>query len=125
MQRVFQNDLFLPGEFLTTLELVPGKDATGRSVDTVMGIARDSFADGRVSAVSITDNPGGNPFPIEELAFCYDPETPNREENSSGGFGDRAGLGGLSDLSDLLAGEAATATVGLAAAGMLVMRRRR
>ncbi len=26
-----------------------------------MGIARDSFADGRLSAVSITDNPGGNP----------------------------------------------------------------
>ncbi len=26
-----------------------------------MGIARDAFGDGRVSAVSITDNPGGNP----------------------------------------------------------------
>ena len=61
MLRVFQNDLFRPGEFLTTLELVPGKESTGRSVDIVMGIARDSFADGRLSAVSITDNPGGNP----------------------------------------------------------------
>ena len=61
MLRVFQNDLYLPGEFITTLELVPGKDSSGRSVDTVMGIARDSFADGRLSAVSITDNPGGNP----------------------------------------------------------------
>jgi len=61
MLRVFQNDLYLPDEFITTLELVPGKDSSGRSVDTVMGIARDSFADGRLSAVSITDNPGGNP----------------------------------------------------------------
>ena len=61
MLRVFQNDLYDPGEFVTTLELVPGKDSSGRSVDTVMGIARDSFADGRLSAVSITDNPGGNP----------------------------------------------------------------
>ena len=61
MLRVFQNDLSLPDEFLTTLELVPGKEASGRSVDTVMGIARDSFSDGRLSAVSITDNPGGNP----------------------------------------------------------------
>jgi len=61
MLRVFQNDVFVPGEFITTLELVPGNDSMGRSVDTVMGIARDSFSDGRVSAVSITDNPGGNP----------------------------------------------------------------
>lgn len=61
MLRVFQNDLYLPEEFITTLELVPGKESSGRSVDTVMGIARDSFADGRLSAVSITDNPGGNP----------------------------------------------------------------
>ncbi|RLC15482.1 MAG: methylenetetrahydrofolate reductase [Deltaproteobacteria bacterium] len=61
MLRVFQNDLFLPEDFITTLELVPGKDSSGRSVDTVMGIARDSFSDGGLSAVSITDNPGGNP----------------------------------------------------------------
>jgi len=61
MLRVFQNDLYLSDEFMITLELVPGKDSVGRSVDTVMGIARDSFADGRLSAVSMTDNPGGNP----------------------------------------------------------------
>ena len=44
-----------------TLELVPGRDVGGRGVDAVMEIAKDAFADGRVSAVSITDNPGGNP----------------------------------------------------------------
>ncbi len=47
--------------FVVTLELVPGREASGRSVDTVTSIARDAFADGRISAVSITDNPGGNP----------------------------------------------------------------
>jgi len=26
-----------------------------------MGIGKDSFSDGRISAVSITDNPGENP----------------------------------------------------------------
>jgi len=26
-----------------------------------MGIVKDSFSDGRISAVSITDNPGENP----------------------------------------------------------------
>ena len=61
MLRVFQTDILDPKQFVVTLELVPGRESTGRSVDTVMGIARDAFADGRVSAVSITDNPGGNP----------------------------------------------------------------
>ncbi len=61
MLRVFQTDILDPEQFVVTLELVPGRESTGRSVDTVMGIARDAFADGRVSAVSITDNPGGNP----------------------------------------------------------------
>jgi methylenetetrahydrofolate reductase (NADH) len=61
MLRVFQTDLQSPGRFVVTLELVPGRDSTGRTVETVMGIARDAYSDGRVSAVSITDNPGGNP----------------------------------------------------------------
>ncbi len=61
MLRVFQADLFEPEKFVVTLELVPGREATGRTVDKVMGIAKDAFADGRVSAVSMTDNPGGNP----------------------------------------------------------------
>ena len=61
MLRVFQNDLADAKKFVVTLELVPGRESIGRSVDTVMGIARDAFADGRISAVSITDNPGGNP----------------------------------------------------------------
>ncbi|GAB6908940.1 Methylenetetrahydrofolate reductase [Desulfosarcina cetonica] len=61
MLRVFQNDILDPEQFVVTLELVPGRESTGRAVDTVMGIARDAFNDGRISAVSITDNPGGNP----------------------------------------------------------------
>lgn len=61
MLRVFQFDLADPDHFVVTLELVPGREASGRAVDTVMGIARDAFEDGRVSAVSVTDNPGGNP----------------------------------------------------------------
>jgi methylenetetrahydrofolate reductase (NADPH) len=61
MLRVFQKDILDPKQFVATLELVPGRESTGRSVDTVIGIAKDAFADGRISAVSITDNPGGNP----------------------------------------------------------------
>ncbi len=61
MLRIFRDDVADPNRFVVTLELVPGTESRGRKVDTVMGIARDAFADGRVSAVSITDNPGGNP----------------------------------------------------------------
>jgi methylenetetrahydrofolate reductase (NADPH) len=61
MLRVFRTDLYEPDKFVITLELVPGREAVGRTVDTVMGIAGDAFTDGRISAVSMTDNPGGNP----------------------------------------------------------------
>ena len=61
MLRVFQNDILDPKRFVITMELVPGREPAGRSVDSIKGMAADAFADGRVSAVSITDNPGGNP----------------------------------------------------------------
>jgi len=50
-----------PARFVITLELVPGAETRGRTLDTVKGIAADALSDGRVSAVTITDNPGGNP----------------------------------------------------------------
>ena len=61
MLKIFRNELTDPENFVVTLELVPGRESFGRSTDTLVGIAKDAFADGRVSAVSITDNPGGNP----------------------------------------------------------------
>jgi len=59
--RIFSDELLNSKNFVVTLELVPGRESFGRSTDTLIGIAKDAFADGRVSAVSITDNPGGNP----------------------------------------------------------------
>ncbi|THB80464.1 MAG: methylenetetrahydrofolate reductase [Desulfobacteraceae bacterium] len=61
MLRIFNDELMNPNNFVVTIELVPGRESFGRSTDTLVGIAKDAFADGRVSAVSITDNPGGNP----------------------------------------------------------------
>jgi methylenetetrahydrofolate reductase (NADPH) len=61
MLRVFRDDLETPGRFVITMELVPGREPAGRSIDTIKAMAADAFADGRISAVSITDNPGGNP----------------------------------------------------------------
>lgn len=59
--RDFRKDIKAPGRFVVTLELVPGRQSKGRSVDTIMTIAEAAHADGRISAVTITDNPGGHP----------------------------------------------------------------
>ena len=59
--RTFRKDISDPESFVITLELVPGEQSGGRTVDTVMAIAESALTDGRVSAVSITDNPGGHP----------------------------------------------------------------
>ena len=62
MLKVFNADITTPDHFVVTLELVPGRQSTGQSVDTLTGIAKDAFDDGRVSAVSITDNLHSNRF---------------------------------------------------------------
>ena len=61
MLKVFQHDIVDPEKFVITLELVPRRASFGKSIDTILAIAQDAFNDGRISAVSITDNPGGNP----------------------------------------------------------------
>ncbi|MEE4136825.1 MAG: methylenetetrahydrofolate reductase C-terminal domain-containing protein [Desulforhopalus sp.] len=61
MMRNFNDDLATPEKFIITLELVPGRESSGRTIDTIKGICADACADGRITAVSITDNPGGNP----------------------------------------------------------------
>jgi len=61
MLKIFKSDLADPDNFLVTLELVPARESFGQRTATLVGIAKDAFTDGRVSAVSITDNPGGNP----------------------------------------------------------------
>jgi hypothetical protein len=63
-----------------------------------------------------TNENSGKPFPIEQVTFCYDPETPNEAENAGGRPFALAGLD---------AGRALSAVVGLAAAGMVAVRRRR
>lgn len=61
MARNFNDDISTPEKFIVTLELVPGRESSGRTIDTIKGISKDAYEDGRITAVSITDNPGGNP----------------------------------------------------------------
>jgi len=62
MSRSFREDIPDKDRFVITLELVPGNESTGRAVEKVMAIATDALADGRISAVTITDNPDGRNF---------------------------------------------------------------
>lgn len=61
MNRNFHDDISTPNKFVVTLELVPGREITGQKIDKIKNIAKEAHDDGRISAVSITDSPGGNP----------------------------------------------------------------
>lgn len=60
MIRNFNDDISTPQKFVVTLELIPGRESSGRTIDTIKGISKEASEDGRITAVSITDNPGGN-----------------------------------------------------------------
>jgi len=58
---LFQTSLICPGEFTMTYELVPGQGIGGRQVERLLTFAEQAKTDGRIKALSITDNPGGHP----------------------------------------------------------------
>lgn len=47
-------------DFSFTYELVPGQGCCGKKVERLLDFARAVKADGRIKALSVTDNPGGN-----------------------------------------------------------------
>lgn len=104
----FQRSLGDPGEFTLTMELVPSRAGRGAAHDRALAFAKDAAADGRLQAVSLTENAGGHPtlapevlgLEILELGLdviihlsCKDK---NRNQIESGLFAwDRAGLRNL------------------------------
>ena len=59
------------GEFVVTCETIPGRGAQAASQQQMLDEAEKMFATGRIHAVSITDNPGGNPA-LESETFAED-----------------------------------------------------
>ena len=57
----FARSLHNPDEFILTYELVPGQGAGGKKIDSLLEFARQAKTDGRIRALSITDNAGGHP----------------------------------------------------------------
>lgn len=60
-QNDFSNSLHDKSEFTITYELVPGQGSTGRELDRLLDFSESAKNDGRIKALSITDNPGGHP----------------------------------------------------------------
>ncbi len=57
----FAESLNNPKSFTLTYELVPGQGAGGKKVDRLLEFARRAREDGRITALSVTDNAGGHP----------------------------------------------------------------
>jgi methylenetetrahydrofolate reductase (NADPH) len=60
-QNEFLQSLLDSEEFTITYELVPGQGSGGRKLEMLLDFARRAREDGRIKALSITDNPGGHP----------------------------------------------------------------
>jgi methylenetetrahydrofolate reductase (NADPH) len=56
-----RRSLFNPAEFTLTFELVPGRSARSKEYSRTLAFACQVVADGRLQAVSITENAGGHP----------------------------------------------------------------
>ena len=57
----FRNSLFDRSAFTITYELVPGQGSGGKRIDRLLDFAERASDDGRIKALSITDNAGGHP----------------------------------------------------------------
>ncbi|MDD3816107.1 MAG: methylenetetrahydrofolate reductase C-terminal domain-containing protein, partial [Desulfocapsaceae bacterium] len=57
----FRISLFKSDEFTITFELVLGRGSGGKRLDGLLSFAEEAKKDGRIKALSITDNPGGHP----------------------------------------------------------------
>ncbi len=57
----FKQSLFDKNDFTLTFELVPGRGSSGKKIEGLLNFAKRAKEDGRIIALSITDNPGGHP----------------------------------------------------------------
>jgi methylenetetrahydrofolate reductase (NADPH) len=57
----FQEHLVNPDAFTLTFELVPSRGGRGKEHNRILDFAKEAAADGRIHAMSITENAGGHP----------------------------------------------------------------
>jgi len=108
----FKQSISNPDEFTLTFELVPNRGGRGKAQNRILALAKEAAADGRLHAVSITENAGGHPtlspevLGIEiqamglEVISHFSCKDKNRNQMESLLFGwDRIGLHNLLVLS--------------------------
>lgn len=61
MENAFKNSILDKNTFSITWELVPGRGAFEKSQEAALLAAEQAAKGGKVHALTITDNPGGNP----------------------------------------------------------------
>ena len=61
LENRFRQSLLDPKTFSVTWELVPGRGAREKAQQNVLAAAEQAARGGRIHALTITDNPGGNP----------------------------------------------------------------
>jgi len=61
VSNIFRDSLRNNDEFTITYELVPGRGSGGKRLEKILQLAELARDDGRIKALSITDNPGGHP----------------------------------------------------------------
>ncbi len=61
MDNLFKNSLLDPNKMSVTWEVVPGRGAREKSQEAALEAAEHAARGGKVHALTITDNPGGNP----------------------------------------------------------------
>lgn len=57
----FKESLLDKNVFSVTWELVPGRGSREKSIEEVLQAAEDAAKGGKIHALTLTDNPGGNP----------------------------------------------------------------
>ena len=55
------------GEFVVTCEIIPGRGASEDAQEKIIAEAKEMYETGRIHALSITDNPGGNPALLADV----------------------------------------------------------
>ena len=68
MVTTFQNNL--QDKFVVTWELVPGRGAREKCQEVILDYAQQAAKGNKVDAISITDNPGGNPAILPDILGC-------------------------------------------------------
>jgi methylenetetrahydrofolate reductase (NADPH) len=66
----FKKDLLNPSIFPVTWELVPGRGAREAAQEKALAYAKQAAEDGKICALTVTDNPGGTPAMSADFMGC-------------------------------------------------------